>query len=508
METEVKRGRGRPKKVVSPEELNKPKLPRGRPRKYPKVEQTEKRPRGRPRTRPVVENQEKRPRGRPRKPRDYVLLMDRLEAEKQKNESVEEYSIEDFKESGIDYCEVDFDNIALAEDFQNEKFKEVSEQEVIKKAEKEIQKDLKQEQIAREKSSAYVKMKKETKRIVKTGDINCLYPAKHYKSNVLEQLTQEEQSPKPEIKLDVSRAKTPLRELVETKSTKSNKTKPMKEKVIVVTGATSGMGLAVITELARLGHIVIGVARKATACREVYNAVKKVCPEAKISFVITDLSLVSQVSVLAEEIADKIYNFKRSCLDVIINCSQIKLDEFELTYENREVMLATNYLSFVMLVDCLMPLIDRSVDGRVITFTDKKSMNKTKLDWQNFHKPQKRNLNKIYEETKLANLMWALEFDHRNRENTSLHSYCVQSELNLNKQPKNFFGKMFGNKFTEQNFNDGVDTATYLALSKDLPKNMVCYENKHPVYPTNKFAINQDNRNALWRMTELELKIK
>ncbi len=508
METEVKRGRGRPKKVLSPEELNKPKLPRGRPRKYPIVEQKEKRPRGRPRTRPIVENQVKRPRGRPRKPRDYELLIDRLEAENLRKQNSEEFSKEDFKESGVDFCEVNFDNIALAEDFQNEKFKEVSEQEVIKKAEKEIQNDLKQEQIAREKSSAYVKMKKESKRIVKTGDINCLYPAKHHKSNVLEPLTEADVSAKPEIKLDVSRAKTPLRELVETKSTKSNKTKPMKEKVVVVTGATSGMGLAVITELARLGHIVIGVARKATACREVLKAVKNVCPEAKIDFVITDLSLVSQVSVLAEEIADKIYNFKRSCLDVIINCSQVKLDDFELTYENREVMLATNYLSFIMLVDCLMPLIDRSVDGRVITFTDKKSMTKTKLDWQNFHKPQKRNLNKIYEETKLANLMWALEFDHRNRENTSLHSYCVQSELNLNKQPKKFFGKMFGNKFTEQNFNDGVNTVTYLALSKDLPKNMVCYENKQPVYPANKFAINQDNRNALWRMTELELKIK
>ncbi len=502
MEKEVKRGRGRPRKVLSPEELNKPKLPRGRPRKHPKVENEVKRPRGRPRTRPIIAPEDKRPRGRPRKNEIVV-----------KNIKKQEYSVEEFKESGIDFCDIDVSNIALAENFQNEKIKEVSEKDVIKKAEKEVKKDLKNEQIAREKSSAYIKLKKESKKVVKKESTEILYPAKHYKTNVLEQVAEQDNNKEPEIKLNISRSKTPLRELIETKPTKTAKTKPMKEKVIVVTGATSGMGYDLVVELVKLGHIVIGVGRKATSCRDAIQNVKKICPDAKVNYVVTDLSLISQVSVLAEEIADKIYHHKRSCLDVIINCAQSCADEFQLTYENRETMWSTNYLSFVMLVDCLMPLIDRSVDARIITFADKKAFTRTKLDWQSFHSQPTKFVSKIYDQTKLANLMWALEFDHKNSFNTTLHSYCILSELKLNKESKKgFFGKMktkmFGNKFTEQDYEDGKNTAIYLSLDKSLPKNMVCYENNQPIYPLNKFALDQDNRNALWRMTELELKIK
>ena len=509
METEVKRGRGRPRKVLSPEELNKPKLPRGRPRKYPiDNEPKEKRPRGRPRTRPIVEQTEKRPRGRPRKNREYLQNKKVDAYEDRKN-----YTEEDFKNSGLDYCRVDFDNIALAEDFQNEQFREVSEKDVIKKAEKEVKNDIKNEKIAREKSSAYVKMKKESQRIIKSGNLVDLYPAKHRKSNILVQLAEKDETPLPEFKLDISRPKTPLSELVVEKSIRSVKTKAMKEKVVVITGATSGMGLAVMLELAKLGHIVIGVGRKATACREAFQTIKNAYPDAKVSFAVADLSLLSQVSVLAEEIADKIYAFKRSCIDVIINCTHSRLNEFELTYENREVMWVTNFMSFVLLTDCLMPLIDRSVDARIITFTNKKAMTKSKLYWQSIQNMPSKYFNKMYDQSRLANLMWALEFDHRNRDNTSLHSYCVESDLNYNTDNvkgfmKKLKSKMFGSKFTEQNFIDGVNTTVYLSLSKGLPRNMVCYQNKQPIYPLNKFALDQDNRNALWRMTELELKIK
>ncbi len=510
METEVKRGRGRPRKVVSPEEMNKPKLPRGRPRKYPKVEKTEKRPRGRPRTRPIIAPEDKRPRGRPRK---YEALA-KLEKEKiAQMKDEDNFTMQDYADSGIDFCDVDFDSIALAEDFQNEQFKEVSEKDVIAKVEKEVQKDLKNEQIAREKSSAYVKLKKESKRIVKNGNTQTLYPAKHYKSNILEQVAEKDETPRPEVKLNISKSKTPLRELIENKPTRATKTKPMNEKVIVVTGATSGMGYDVALEFARLGHIVVGVGRKATACRDALKSIKQAVPDAKISFVVTDLSLISQVSVLAEDIADKIYNFKRSCIDVIINCAHTRLEELQLTYENREVMWTTNYLAFVMLVDCLMPLIDRSVDARVITFSDSKSFTKTKLDWQGFHAKSDKNVTKIYEQTRLANLMWAMEFDHRNSLNTTLHAYCVQGELSLNNTVvKGLFGKMkakmFGSKFTEQDYIAERNTVIYLALSKDLPLNMVCYKDSQPSYPLNRFALDQDNRNALWRMTELELRIK
>ena len=69
-----KRPRGRPRKPIDPEEANKPKRPRGRPRKPidPEEANKPKRPRGRPKkpVDPEELNKPKRPRGRPKKPID------------------------------------------------------------------------------------------------------------------------------------------------------------------------------------------------------------------------------------------------------------------------------------------------------------------------------------------------------------------------------------------------------------------------------------------------------
>ena len=69
-----KRPKGRPRKPVDPEEANKPKRPKGRPRKPvdPEEANKPKRPKGRPRkpVDPEEANKPKRPKGRPRKPVD------------------------------------------------------------------------------------------------------------------------------------------------------------------------------------------------------------------------------------------------------------------------------------------------------------------------------------------------------------------------------------------------------------------------------------------------------
>ncbi len=71
IKTEVKRGRGRPRKPIDPELANRPKRGRGRPRKPidPELANRPKRGRGRPRKPidPELANRPKRGRGRPRK---------------------------------------------------------------------------------------------------------------------------------------------------------------------------------------------------------------------------------------------------------------------------------------------------------------------------------------------------------------------------------------------------------------------------------------------------------
>ncbi|MBR4270353.1 MAG: SDR family NAD(P)-dependent oxidoreductase [Clostridia bacterium] len=504
MKNEIKRGRGRPRKERTEEELNKPKLPRGRPRTRPIIAPEDRRPRGRPRTRPEKLDTEKRPRGRPRK---YEVLA-RKKAEAEANQIKEETEIKAPKEITPEF---NADSIELAESFENEDLMEFPDFEKEKDFSDDKDKlSNEEDSLDKDKSTQYKKLKNEAKKIVNSKKLEPLYPAKHHKENILEQFDQPAISTPPIQKPNISRPRTPLNLNIKTESKVKNKTKPMPTKVVVVTGATSGVGKEVLIQLAKLGHLVIGVGKKAAACRNVLNTVKEVNPSAKVEFVVSDMCLLSQISVLAEDIANKIYKNKRSCIDTLIHCASSDREEFELTYENREVMWATNYLSAVALTNYLQPLLDRAVDAKIITFTDKKSMKKAKLKWNTLYDKSGKYVDKIYEQTKLANLMWALEYDHRHSDNKTLHSYCVCSEVLPNKKSKctvftKIKSKFLKPQYTKLAFDNCVNTVTYIALTKKLPQNIVCYENKKVTYPTNKFALDFENRHALWRMTELDL---
>lgn len=472
MENENKRKRGRPKKVLSQEELNRPKRPRGRPRIEREEPIGEKRPRGRPKKERNEEelNKPKRPRGRPRK-----------------NEPSEFDKIQEI------------DKKELEQNIANEIVSE--EKQIFDEADDD---DL-------QKGSGYVKLQNKTAGIINSRVLEPLVPAKHINESIVEEKKQKPAILTPPLaKLNISRSKTPLNKNIKKKEPTSQKARPMPNKVIVITGATGGMGFAMARYLAALGHIVIGIGRKPSLCRECRNEILDTFPEANIYYLVADLSIMGQVKILADDIEAKVYSLNRECVDVLIHNAGIDLDEQKITYENNDYMWATNYLSAVLLTKKIQHLLDRSRDARVITFTSKKAAHHTKIDWRNLHNRNSKSADKIYEQTKLADLMWALEYDHRNAENETLHAYCVdpgtvnttlrtQNASGWRRIKYNFLRKR--GKTVEQ----GIETAVYLTIAQDLPKNVVFYANKKPADPS-KFALDQDNRLALWRATEIDLR--
>lgn len=479
MENEEKRTRGRPRKVRTEEELNRPKRPRGRPRiEREPEEQKEKRPRGRPRKErePEELNKPKRPRGRPRKESPEFI-------ENEENEILT-----------MPTPEVEIDD---AEEFM-QAFDEVEENE---KEDDDLQK-----------GESYLKLKNKTAGIINSRVLEPIVPAKHINENVL---PEPESEPEPAIltpplaKMNISRSKTPLKKNIAPNPAKKAKANPMPNKVIVVTGATNGMGFAMARNLAALGHIVIAVGRKPSLCRDCRNEILEAFPEANIHYLVADLSIMGQVKILAEEIENKVVALNRECIDVLIHNACTDLGEKKITYENNDYVWATNYLSAVLLTRKVQHLLDASRDARVITFTTSKAAHRTKIDWRNFHSRNTKP-DKIYEQTKLADLMWALEYDHKNAENQTLHAYCVDpGNVNTTLHTQNASGwRRIKNNFKRKHaksVDEAIETAVYLTLAQNLPTNVVFYANKKPADPS-KFALDYNNRQALWRATDMDLR--
>ena len=514
MEKEIKRGRGRPRKYPISTEP-KIKRPRGRPRKeVDEAELTkEKRPRGRPR-KPVdeqMQNKPKRPRGRPRK-NQYIdlekeVLKEALENTKNdfENERKSEIvpNIETLPQADFDGAEYLFDEPMqlnelekglIYEDYDESYEDIINNTDVIEPLQRRSIKEVQAPKIASQGGVA---------------------PAKRLKSEPIRTYEEKEQEIKEvfgeveEPRLNISTPHSPMVGETNQQEKPIRKTKNTnKTKVVLITGATSGLGLAMAKNLSALGQVVLAVGRRPTACREALNEIKAQYPDAKVHFLVADLSLMSQVRILIDDVKQKIYDLGYDALDVLIHNAGIQTNEHKVTYENRELMWATNYLSAFLLTKGLQPLLDASHNARVILTTNDEA-SKTKLDWENIRALTPKANDDVYNQTKLADLMFALEYDHKYADRDDLHAYCVNpgkvgTELRTKNTTglKRIFAKL-GNK-KAKTIDQGIETTMYLCLAERLPKNMVYYENKKPSEPS-KFALDPRNRSALWRYTELEL---
>ena len=283
---------------------------------------------------------------------------------------------------------------------------------------------------------------------------------------------------------------------------------PEDKKVVVLTGATSGMGLRILENLAIDGHTVFAVGRDPAQCKNALQMAKAHNEQANIMFCLADLSIMSQVKTLAQDIIQKLKKLKINHIDVVYHNAAQMTQQVEHTYEGHEVQWATNYLSVVLLTELLHPYLKNSKDARIIVVTNQPSK-KQKLDLKEVQ--TSKNAQKLYDYSKLADLMYAMQYNEEFCE-TNVRAFAVYPgnvRTNIGQKHLSFFRRWLDRLHKKHaiSINEGVRTSMYLITAPHLPAKVVLYHNYRPIMPSD-WALSPFNRERLWRATRTKLGLK
>jgi NAD(P)-dependent dehydrogenase (short-subunit alcohol dehydrogenase family) len=173
--------------------------------------------------------------------------------------------------------------------------------------------------------------------------------------------------------------------------------------LVVLTGATRGIGRAAAIELARQGAEVAVVGRDEARVGAVAEEARE-GGHAEIHEHVADMTLMTQVRRLADELRD---NYER--IDVLANNAGALFASREVTEEGFERTFALNHLAPFLLTNLLR---ERLRDGRVVT-TASDAHRSGGLDLDDLQSERSYSALRVYSATKLCNILFTRELARR-----------------------------------------------------------------------------------------------
>ena len=138
-------------------------------------------------------------------------------------------------------------------------------------------------------------------------------------------------------------------------------TAAMKDRVVMITGANSGIGKAASLALAKMGANVIMVARNQEKGEDARSEIVKESQNNSVDLLVADLSSLESVRKLATD-----FQKKYSKLHVLVNNAGLFNQRRKVTTDGYENTFATNYLAPFLLTNLQLPTLEASAPSRII----------------------------------------------------------------------------------------------------------------------------------------------
>ncbi|TMU96608.1 SDR family oxidoreductase [Streptomyces sp. DASNCL29] len=178
-------------------------------------------------------------------------------------------------------------------------------------------------------------------------------------------------------------------------------------KLAVVTGASDGIGFAIVPRLVEAGAEVIMPVRDPAKGEKATDLIRGLAPGAKISTRALDLASLDSVTALADQLLGE-----GRPIDILINNAGVMLPPSrQVTKDGFELQFGTNHLGHFALTLGLLPLL-REGEARV-THQTSIAARRGAIHWDDLNWERRYDVRKAYSQSKIAVGLFARELDAR-----------------------------------------------------------------------------------------------
>ncbi|MCK6510847.1 SDR family oxidoreductase [Myxococcota bacterium] len=279
----------------------------------------------------------------------------------------------------------------------------------------------------------------------------------------------------------------------------------MEGKVVLVTGATNGIGKQAATEIAKAGATVVLVGRSAEKTEATVKEIQAVCGHSRVDSILADLSVMSEIRRLAET-----FLARYDRLDVLLNNAGAIYEERKLTVDGYEMTMALNHLSYFLLTNLLLERLKQTAqtygEARVINVSSgAHAVARKGIAFEDIHATKAYSAMGRYGESKLMNVLFTYEMARR-LEGTgicvnALHPGFVDTGFGHN--VRSFFVPVLklAQKLFARNNSKGAATSVYLAISPEVKGVTGQYFMDKKARRTSKISYDRTQQERLWSIS-------
>jgi len=181
----------------------------------------------------------------------------------------------------------------------------------------------------------------------------------------------------------------------------------LKDKDVIITGGSSGIGLEAAKVLAGKGAAVTLAVRNVEKAKGIIEKLHSGNPDSAITVMHLDLADLKSI----KDFADK-YRSNRDHLHILINNAGVMIPPYRKTKDGFESQFGTNHLGHFALTAWLLPLLLETPHSRIVT-TSSIAARKGKIYFDNLDGSKGYQRMNFYRQSKIANLLFAIELQRR-----------------------------------------------------------------------------------------------